>query len=388
MKSLQRPAGPGLARLNACTGLNDVTATPPRRQHGVLTTAKKKSFHMVTFSTALWNVRSALPTAVAAALLLLLLQPAWAQVPGGIDPPGRVARMNLADGPVSYAPADARGHALWTAAALNRPLTTGDRLWTGQRARSELHIGSTAVRMAEQTSLDFLALDDDTTQLRLAQGTLRLRVRNMLRLKALSDFFQSNRSTLEHQVRERTAEVQRLGTANESLEHLSLHDALTDLANRRLFERYLAEQIAIARRHHRSLALILYDVDSFKAFNDHYGHPAGDECLKQIAGALRSCCRRPADMAARHGGEEFAMILPDTELDSAVGIAEAARSAVMELKIPHERSTAAAFASISGGGAVLMRTGDMTAQQLTAAADSALYQAKHRGRNQIVFAQA
>ena len=217
---------------------------------------------------------------------------------------------------------------------------------------------------------------------------LSLRVRNMLRLKALSDFFQSNSSTLEHQVRERTAEVQRLGTANESLEHLSLHDALTDLANRRLFERYLAEQIAIARRHHRSLALILYDVDSFKAFNDHYGHPAGDECLKQIAGALRSCCRRPADMAARHGGEEFAMILPDTQLDSAVGIAEAARSAVMELKISHERSTAAAFASISGGGAVLIRSGDMTAQQLTAAADGALYQAKHRGRNQMVFAQA
>ena len=82
------------------------------------------------------------------------------------------------------------------------------------------------------------------------------------------------------------------------------------------------------------------------------------------------------------------MILPDTELDSAVRIAETARSAVMGLKIPHQRSTVAAFASVSGGGAVLMRTGDMTAQQLTAAADSALYQAKHRGRNQIVFAQA
>ena len=134
---------------------------------------------MVTFSTAFLNVRSALLPAVAAASLLTLLQPAWAQVQGLIDPPGRVARMNLADGPVSYAPADARGHALWTPAVLNRPLTTGDRLWTGQRARSELHIGSTAVRMAEQTSLDFLALDDDTTQLRLAQGTIKLRVRNL-----------------------------------------------------------------------------------------------------------------------------------------------------------------------------------------------------------------
>ena len=220
------------------------------------------------------------------------------------------------------------------------------------------------------------------------RAELGLRVRNMLRLKALTDFYRSHSSTLEDQVQARTAEVHRLGTENESLEHLSLHDELTGLANRRYFDRYLAEQTAIARRHHRSLALILYDVDSFKAFNDHYGHPAGDECLKQIAGALRSCCRRPADLAARHGGEEFAMILPDTELDSAVRIAETARSAVMGLKIPHQRSTVAAFASVSGGGAVLMRTGDMTAQQLTAAADSALYRAKHHGRNQMVFAQA
>ena len=112
--------------------------------------------------------------------------PVWAQVPqqlgqqtAFIDPPGRVARMNLAEGPVSFAPADTGGDSRWTPAALNRPLTTGDRLWTGQRARSELHIGSTAVRLGEQTSLDFLELDDDTTQLRLAQGTMKLRVRNL-----------------------------------------------------------------------------------------------------------------------------------------------------------------------------------------------------------------
>jgi hypothetical protein len=161
--------------LNACTGHKNVTAMPAQGPDD----RKEKSFHMVNFSTALWKFRSTLLPAVAAASLLVLLPPAQAQVPGGIDPPGRVARMNLADGPVSYAPADARGNALWTPASLNRPLTAGDRLWTGQRARSELHIGSTAVRMAGQTSLDFLGLDDDTTQLRLAQGTVRLRVRNL-----------------------------------------------------------------------------------------------------------------------------------------------------------------------------------------------------------------
>ena len=121
-----------------------------------------------------------------AASTFFTLSPVRAQVPqqlsqpaGFIDPPGRVARMNLAEGPVSFAPADTGGDPRWTSAVLNRPLTTGDRLWTGQRARSELHVGSTAVRLGEQTSLDFLTLDDDTSQLRLAQGTLKLRVRNL-----------------------------------------------------------------------------------------------------------------------------------------------------------------------------------------------------------------
>jgi len=217
---------------------------------------------------------------------------------------------------------------------------------------------------------------------------LSLRVRNMLRLKALNDFFQAHSAVLEQQVQASTTEVQRLGTANESLEYLSLHDGLTDLANRRLFDRYLADQTAIARRHQRPLALILCDVDSFKAYNDHYGHQAGDECLKQIAGALRTCCRRPADLAARHGGEEFALILPDTELNSAAQIGEAARNAVAELKIPHQYSRASSYASISGGVAVLGCDGSMTDEQLTAAADGALYQAKHLGRNQMVSAQA
>lgn len=119
---------------------------------------------------------------LAVAFVLALLQPvAWAQQPApqadALDPPGRVARLNLAEGAVSFAPADASD--AWTPAALNRPLTAGDRLWTGPQARAELHAGSTAVRMNHQTSLDLLALDDNTTQLRLAQGTLKLRVRQL-----------------------------------------------------------------------------------------------------------------------------------------------------------------------------------------------------------------
>ncbi len=116
---------------------------------------------------------------LAALLLASAFQGVAAQ---DIDPPGRVARLNLAEGAVSFAPGDAGGiggKGDWTPAILNRPLTSGDRLWTGARSRAELHAGSTALRLAGETSLDFLTLDDNVTQLRLAQGTLKLRVRNL-----------------------------------------------------------------------------------------------------------------------------------------------------------------------------------------------------------------
>ncbi len=179
-----------------------------------------------------------------------------------------------------------------------------------------------------------------------------------------------------------------LSAANRSLEELSLEDGLTDLANRRHFDRYLAAQLAIARRDGRPMALVLYDVDVFKEYNDTYGHQAGDECLRQIAGALRSVCRRPSDMAARYGGEEFALILPDTDLIGAGQIAEAARDAVARLQIAHASSSVAPHVSISGGVAVLRRNIGMTAEQLIAAADRNLYQAKQLGRNRIVPVQA
>ncbi|MFI5446498.1 DUF6600 domain-containing protein [Polaromonas sp. UC242_47] len=151
---------------------------------------------MTSHPTSAWfHARFAPPSphprrrsALAAAFLLLILlltvlqSAAWAQQSGpSLDPPGRVARLNLAEGPVSFAAADSGtpDRPDWTAAELNRPLTGGDRLWTGPRARSELHMGSTAIRMSEQTSLDFLTLDDSLTQLHLAQGSLQLRVRTL-----------------------------------------------------------------------------------------------------------------------------------------------------------------------------------------------------------------
>lgn len=179
-----------------------------------------------------------------------------------------------------------------------------------------------------------------------------------------------------------------LSAANRALERLSFRDGLTDLDNRRSFDRYLADQMAVAQRYQRPLALILCDVDAFKAYNDNYGHQAGDDCLRRVAAALRSCCRRPADMSARYGGEEFALILPDTDLAGATRIAEAALAAVSQLEIAHAHSLAAPWVSVSCGVAVLPQETEMSAQQLVAAADQSLYQAKHRGRNQMVCMQA
>jgi diguanylate cyclase (GGDEF)-like protein len=181
---------------------------------------------------------------------------------------------------------------------------------------------------------------------------------------------------------------ERLQTANAELERLTQRDGLTGLANRRAFDAHLANQTAIARRYGRNLALVLFDVDSFKAFNDHYGHPAGDECLMRVAQALLSCCRRPADMAARYGGEEFALILPDTDLAGALNTAEAARSAVLQLGIPHDYSLASPHVSISGGASVLSPGSELTPRQLIAEADQNLYRAKDLGRNRIMSAES
>ncbi len=174
-----------------------------------------------------------------------------------------------------------------------------------------------------------------------------------------------------------------LETANAALSRLSLQDGLTGLANRRSFDRTLAEQVAVALRHGRNLVLVLCDIDHFKPYNDLYGHQAGDEALKQVASSLQSCCRRPGDFAARYGGEEFALILPDTEPKAALMIAEAAREAVLSRNLTHAQSKAAPVVSVSVGVAFFPTTGLGTAAELLSAADQALYSAKRTGRNRV-----
>jgi diguanylate cyclase (GGDEF)-like protein len=181
----------------------------------------------------------------------------------------------------------------------------------------------------------------------------------------------SRQRKLEHLVNERTVQLQ----------HMARTDGLTDLVNHSTFHELFQKEWAVAGREKKPLALIAMDIDFFKTYNDYFGHLQGDECLKKIAQAIRSQVRRPADLAARTGGDEFLLLLPGTDAKGALTLAESIRSAITALAIPHPASTVAAVVTASLGAASMVPTPDIEANQLITAADQALYQAKWEGRN-------
>jgi len=148
-------------------------------------------------------------------------------------------------------------------------------------------------------------------------------------------------------------------------------DGLTGIANRRHFDVAIEREHRRARRHGTPLSLLMIDIDHFKAYNDHYGHQKGDQCLIQVAAALSGMLKRSADLMARYGGEEFAMILPDTDAAQALRMAEAIRERAAGLRIPHAKT----------GNEVKHIT--VSIDTLIGAADRALYRAKKNGRNRV-----
>ena len=182
-----------------------------------------------------------------------------------------------------------------------------------------------------------------------------------------------------HRLKQLNAE---LINANALLNTLATTDSLTGLANRRLFDGRLQAEWQRALRQGGSLAVIAIDVDHFKKYNDRFGHPAGDECLKRVAGAIDVACR-PIDVAARIGGEEFALLLPDTDKVGAASAAERIRNAVESLGLKHPLN-ANGLVTISLGCAVGSTSEIEEPAQLMSAADSALYEAKASGRNRVV----
>ncbi len=177
---------------------------------------------------------------------------------------------------------------------------------------------------------------------------------------------------------------QQLQIANHKLERLARVDGLTQVANRRYFDEYLEREWTRMIREREPLSLILCDVDFFKRYNDTYGHQAGDDCLVRIAQALERSTRRPADLVTRYGGEEFAIILPNTDVDGAVQVAGLIRTEVQKLAIPHSRSTVSPIVTVSIGIASTQPSPTFLLTQLIAEADRGLYQAKIQGRDRVV----
>jgi len=189
------------------------------------------------------------------------------------------------------------------------------------------------------------------------------------------------------QMRGKLLDVSReLAAANQRLETLAHQDALTGIANRRAFDGLIDRELAHAMRAREPLSVALCDVDHFKAYNDRYGHPAGDECLRKVGGAIARSCRRATDLAARYGGEEFALLLPSTHAEGALQVIESARRELALLAMPHEASATAPVVTFSAGVAVYAPERDKNAADLIARADEALYRAKHLGRNRSVCA--
>ncbi len=208
------------------------------------------------------------------------------------------------------------------------------------------------VRALTAGAVDFIAKP-------VHEAILLARVKTQLRIKGLSD------------------ELRRSAT----------QDGLTGIPNRAAFDSRLAIEWARASRNGAPLSLLLLDVDHFKQYNDHYGHPAGDRCLQAIARTLDGVSRRTNDMAARVGGEEFAVLLPDTSLAGARVAAERLREEILALEMPHARSTTLPLVTVSIGAAQWLSGGNgggSRAADLIEWADKGLYAAKAAGRNQVV----
>ncbi|MBF0377518.1 MAG: diguanylate cyclase [Desulfamplus sp.] len=227
-------------------------------------------------------------------------------------------------------------------------------------------------------------------------GSMNFVITNRLHRQTLLDL---NESLVDQAVALKESNSQ-LQTANLKLASISTTDGLTGIANRRYFDEVLLNEWLRASRSCQPISLVMLDVDFFKKYNDHYGHQAGDECLKIVAHAFDSCVRRSGELAARYGGEEFVAILPGIDGERAFEVAEKIRATVQAQDIPHKMGTEAGVVTVSIGVATLCPVTDYDGRfnksdkdgqdrgpdNLLKKADNALYKAKHDGRNRVVLA--
>lgn len=194
---------------------------------------------------------------------------------------------------------------------------------------------------------------------------------------------------LRQRIRRLIQEVQysqQLEQANQELQRLASLDSLTQLANRRRFDEYLDQEWKRMARDKMPLSLIMGDVDFFKAYNDTYGHQAGDRCLQQLGRAISIAAKRPGDLVARYGGEEFVVVLPNTEVEGALRVTEEIQTNLRALEIIHPHSQASQYVTLSFGVATVFPSQETSPEILIAAADRALYQAKTEGHDRLISA--
>lgn len=183
---------------------------------------------------------------------------------------------------------------------------------------------------------------------------------------------------------ERKKTEEKLSILQKELEDLSFKDGLTGVANRRRFDAVMEVEWGNALRTQLPLSLILLDIDYFKQYNDHYGHLQGDECLRRVGKALSGAATRPRDFIARFGGEEFVLVLPETDVPSALTVAERCRSLLLQEQIPHEKSRVSEFLTISLGVGTIVPSPREEMMGFVEMVDSRLYLAKQAGRNRMV----
>lgn len=172
-----------------------------------------------------------------------------------------------------------------------------------------------------------------------------------------------------------------LKTQSDLLRNWVYMDGLTNVNNRRYFDEHLRSEWSRATRNNTDLSILLIDVDYFKRYNDYYGHQAGDECLRKVAGAMKTAIGRPTDVIARYGGEEFACLLPDTNLEGALYLAETIKQTIIALNIAHAESSILPCVTVSIGVCVKPQEYQGTLDVILRMADIQLYNAKEQGRN-------
>lgn len=245
--------------------------------------------------------------------------------------------------------------------------------------QSEHRSGSSLVQAFEELLFHYEKIFKQFTRM------VKMSDRMQTELKESREAILRYNDELTREVKERRKVEKSLQKANRELQRLAALDGLTQIANRRRFNEYLKHQWRQMARKNSPISLIICDIDFFKAYNDAYGHIAGDVCLQKVAETLNRGAARPLDLAARYGGEEFAVILPETDAGGAFCLAHNLKKEIDNLKIEHCKSRIHQYITVSMGVAEAYPARHSFSETLVADADEALYEAKENGRNLIVL---